>query len=348
MYAYSTAGNHVTRILYDPDPRTTEEIFSPENKHRFFQEHDVVTVEPAKREQYYREYLPESEILISQQPMDQSRLDSATSLRAIFNVETNFLSNIDYDICFARGIHVLTPASVFAAPVAEMGLGMALSLARDIHTAHAAFKEGSEQYGLAGNEQAELLSGSNIGFVGYGDLGKALHKLLQPFNAIISVYDPWLPENYLIRQGLRPASFESVLRESRVAFVVAAVTADNHQLFNRDTLSLMPDRAMLILLSRAALADFNALAEEAASGRLRIATDVFPEEPVAANDPIRQIPNILFSAHRAGALTHALQQIGALVLEDLQQIKAGLPPVSCRRAERETISRLRSIPVQKT
>jgi len=184
--------------------------------------------------------------------------------------------------------------------------------------------------------------------VGYGDLGKALHKLLQPFNASISVYDPWLPENYLIRQGLRPASFESVLRESRVVFVVAAVTADNHQLFNRNTLSLMPDRAMLILLSRAALADFNALADEAASGRLRIATDVYPEEPVAANDPLRQIPNMLFSAHRAGALTYALQQIGALVLEDLQQIKAGLPPVSCRRAERETISRLRSMPVQKS
>ena len=110
----------------------------------------------------------------------------------------------------------------------------------------------------------------------------------------------------------------------------------------------MQDSAMLILLSRAALADFDALAAEAGSGRLRIATDVFPEEPVDENDPLRQIPNMLFSAHRAGALTSALQQIGAQVLEDLEQIAAGLPPVSCRRAERETIGRLRSMPIQKS
>jgi len=338
----------VTRILYDPEPRTTEEIFSPADKQRFFNDHDVVIVDPSKREQCYKQHLPGTEVLISQQAINKSKLDSAPTLRAIINVETNFLSNIDYDICFARGIHVLTPASVFAVPVAEIGLGMALSLARDIHTAHVAFQQGKELYGLVGNARAELISGTHIGFVGYGDLGRALHRLLQPFNASIRVYDPWLPDKYLQRQGVESTSFEAVLSESRVVFVVAAVTTDNQQLFNRDSLSLMQDGAMLILLSRAALADFNALAAEASSGRLRIATDVFPVEPVITDDPIRNTPNMLFSAHRAGALTCALRQIGALVLEDLQQISAGLPPVSCRRAERETIKRLRSMPVQES
>jgi len=338
----------MTRILYDPEPRTTEEIFSPEDRQRFFDLYDVVTVDPENRDQCYQQYLPVTDVLISQQAMDKPKLDSAQNLRAIFNVETNFLSNIDYDICFARGIHVLTPASVFADPVAEIGLGMALSLARDIHSAHVAFQEGAEQYGLAGNDRAELLTGSDIGFVGYGDLGKALHRLLQPFNTRSRVYDPWLPDNFLERHGVEPTSLEAVLSKSRVVFVVASVTTDNQQLFNENTLSLMQDGAMLILLSRAALADFNALAVEAGSGRLRIATDVFPEEPVSLNDPLRQVPNMLFSAHRAGALTSALQQIGALVLEDLQQISAGLPPISCRRAQQETINRLRSMPVQQS
>jgi len=338
----------MTRILYDPDPRTTEEIFSPENKQLFFDQYDVVTVDASTRAQCYQQHLPTTDVLISQQTMDKSRLDAASNLRAIFNVETNFLSNIDYNICFSRGIHVLTPASVFATPVAEIGLGMALSLARDIHTAHVAFQHSKEQYGLTGNDRAELLTDSDIGFVGFGDLGKALHKLLQPFNPHIRVHDPWLPDNYLQRHGVESAPLEVVLRKSRVVFVVAAVTTDNQQLFNSETLQLMQDGAMLILLSRAALADFNALAAEAGSGRLRVATDVFPEEPVALNDPLRKVPNILFSAHRAGALTSALQQIGALLLEDLQQIAAGLPPVSCRRAERETIGLLRSIPISKS
>jgi phosphoglycerate dehydrogenase-like enzyme len=103
---------------------------------------------------------------------------------------------------------------------------------------------------------------------------------------------------------------------------------------------------MLILLSRAALADYEALAKEAQSGRLRIATDVFPEEPVADDDPIRKVPGILFSPHRAGALNSTLEQIGALVLEDLSQISRNLPPISCRRAERETVGMLRSKPIE--
>ena len=336
------------RILYDPDPRATEEILGDADRDRFFAEHDVTVVDPSDRDAAYAAHLPEVEIVVSQQPMGRDRLDAAPHLRAIFNVETNFLPNIDYDTCFARGIHVLTPASVFALPVAEMGLGMALSLARGIHVAHGDFVAGREAYGLDGNAGAELLTGSRIGFVGFGDLGRALHRLLAPFGAEVAVYDPWLPDDYLRRQGVRPMALGDLLARSRVVFVVAAVTTESAHLIDADALAAMPDGAMLLLLSRAAVADFDALSREAGSGRLRIATDVFPEEPVAADDPIRRVPNMLFSAHRAGALTSALAQIGALMLEDLGQIAKGLPPVACRRAERETIARMRSKPIERS
>jgi len=336
------------RILYDPTPRRTEEIFDDEHAAAFFGTHEVVTVDPERRDDIYAAELARAEIVIGQQPMGRDRLDAAPHLRAIFNVETNFLPNIDYERCFQRGIHVLAPSSVFALPVAEIGLGMALSLARNIHGAHGDFRAGRERYGLAGNADAELLTGSEIGMIGFGDLGRALHRLLAPFNARIRVFDPWLPDGLLRRQGVEPADFETVLERSRLVFVVASVTSENRQMIDHRALSRIADGGMLVLLSRAALADFDALAAEAGSGRLRIATDVFPQEPVAPDDPIRRVPGMLFSAHRAGALTSALQQIGALVLEDLAQIARGLPPVSCRRAERETVGRLRSKPVEQS
>ncbi len=336
------------RILYDPAPRTTAEIFSSEDHGRLIATHTVIAVDPDHREAVYRDNLPQTEILISQQLMDRRRLDSARSLRAIFNVETNFLPNIDYERCFERGIHVLTPSSVFAQPVAELGLGLALALERGIHTAHADFVAGKERYGLAGNRDARLLNGADIGFIGFGDLGRALHQLLLPFRPHLRVHDPWIPDSALVRSGVSPASLDDVLMTSDVVFVVASVTSENQHLLNQDTLALMRDGASLILLSRAALADFAALAREADSGRLRIATDVFPEEPVARDDPIRATSGILFSAHRAGALTRALHDIGARVLDDIDLIGRGLPPQSCRRAERETVGRLRSKPVDQT
>lgn len=334
------------RILYDPDPRTTGEIFDDAHRADFLGRYDVVEVDPKRRDEIYAAELPQAEVLVSQQAMGRDRLDAAPKLRAIFNVETNFLPNIDYDECFRRGIHVLTPASVFALPVAEIGLGMALSLARDIHGAHGDFVAGREKYGLAGNARAELLTGSQIGFVGFGDLGRALFRLLAPFGATIRVFDPWLPDEYLRRLGVRPAPLDEVMADSRAVFVVASVTTESRHLIGREALARMQDGAMLLLLSRAAVADFDGLAAEAGSGRLRIATDVFPEEPVRPDDPLRKVPGVLFSAHRAGALVSALHQIGALMLEDLGQIERGLPPVSCRRAERETVARLRSVPVK--
>lgn len=333
------------RVLYDPAPRRSDEIFAPDDWARFCDSYDVVEVPAEARAEWYARELPLADVVISQQNMFRDRLDAAPKLRAIVNVETNFLPNVDYAHCFQRGIHVLTPASVFALPVAEMGLGMALSLARGIHSAHGDFVAGCEAYGLEGNTQAELLTGGRIGFLGFGDLGRALHRLLAPFGARVQVHDPWLPDGHLRRQGVEPVGLDRLLRENRVVFVVAAVTSENSHLLNADRLAMMPDGAMLILLSRAALLDFTAMAQEAATGRLRFATDVFPEEPVSHDDPIRQVPGILFSAHRAGALTHALQQIGALVLEDLGQIARGLPPIACRRAEPETVGRLRSKPV---
>jgi phosphoglycerate dehydrogenase-like enzyme len=280
--------------------------------------------------------------------MPRDRLDASPALRAIFNVETNFLPNIDYEECFRRGIHVLAPAAVFALPVAEIGLAMALSLLRDIHTAHADFVAGRERWGLEGNTRAGLLTGAEVGFVGFGDLGRALHVLLAPFRVRVRVFDPWLPDGHLRRLGVEPVPFAEVMAQSRVVFVVAAITTENRHLIDAKALARMPDGAALVLLSRAAVADFGALAAEATSGRLRIASDVFPEEPVAPDDPIRRVPNFLFSAHRAGALTSALTEIGDRVIEDIGLIARGLPPVACRRAERETVSRMRSKPVERT
>ena len=336
------------RILFDPEPRAAEDIFSSSDMKTFFQTYDVVAWNGEDRKAFYEAHLPEAEIVISQQPMEKPQLDLAKKLRAIINVETNFLPNVDYETCFQRGIHVVAPSSVFAAPVAEIGLGMALSLARGIHTAHGDFVAGRELYGLEGNQEAELLAGSDVGFVGFGDLGRAVHKLLAGFQPKIRAFDPWLPDGALERLGVIPASLDEVLSKSRFVFVVATITTENAHLLNAEKLALMQKGAKLLLLSRAAVADFAALKEAAGAGRILVATDVFPEEPVPADDPIRQVPNILFSAHRAGALTSALENIGKLVLEDLGQFARGLPPVACKRAERETVMRLRSKPIDKS
>ena len=76
-----------------------------------------------------------------------------------------------------------------------------------------------------------------------------------------------------------------------------------------------------------------------------LSPDVVPEEPLPPDHPVRTLPGFLRSAHRAGALDTAFKRMGDMVLEDMALLDHGLPPLRCKRAERETVSRMRSRPV---
>ena len=84
------------RVLFDPEPRDADEIFSPEARARFQADHQVIAWAGEDRDSFYAKWLPETDLLVSTQPMPVERLTLAPKLRAIFNVETNFLPNIDY------------------------------------------------------------------------------------------------------------------------------------------------------------------------------------------------------------------------------------------------------------
>ena len=159
--------------------------------------------------------LPEASLLIGQSDMPKSRLDRAPKLRAIINVETNFLQNVDYETCFARGVHVLTPSSAFARPVAEMALGMAIDLCRGVTAADRAMRAGREKWLLDGAEGCFSLYGASVGLIGFGDLARAFTPLLAPFGCAIKAYDPWVSPHFLAAHGVAAASLEDVLRHSR-------------------------------------------------------------------------------------------------------------------------------------
>ena len=129
-------------------------------------------------------------------------------------------------------------------------------------------------------------------------------------------------------------------------FVFASVTADNEGFLGRAELERIRPGSVLLLMSRAGVVDFDALVELVAAGRFRAATDVWPEEPVAADHPARRTEGLLLSPHRAGGMREAFLEIGRLAVADLELILRGLPPVCCKRAERETAGRMRSRPVE--
>jgi phosphoglycerate dehydrogenase-like enzyme len=244
-------------IFLAPAPRIASDIFDENDLLRLRAIGDVVIHEVGPvTDGIFEDRAAKAEIIIGQIDLPESRLKRATSLRAVFNVEGNFLPNIDYAYCFRHGIRVLNTSPVFAEPVAEAALGMAIDLARGITRSDRHFRQGTEQYGLASNLEAFSLFRQEVGFIGLGDLGRAILPLLRPFGCRVRAYDPWLPAEYIQTLGCEASSLDEVLQGSRLIFVVAGATSQNEGFLGAQQFSLMQRGAALVLVSRAASRGF--------------------------------------------------------------------------------------------
>ena len=337
------------RIFLAPAPRAVSDIFDESDLIRLRATGDLVVHEGDPiTDKLFEATAADTEIIIGQIDLTESRLRQAASLRAVFNVEGNFLPNVDYSYCFRAGIRVLNISPVFAEPVAEAALGMAIDLARGITRSDRHFRQGTEEYGLAANREAFSLFRQDIGLIGLGDLGKAILPLLRPFGCRIRTYDPWLPDEYIRALGCEAAPLDEVFRHSRLVFVVASVTSQNQGFLGARQFASMKRGSAIVLVSRAAVVDFDAMLDFADKGHIRFATDVFPEEPLSSEHRARRSNNSILCAHQAGALQSAIKQIGKMVAADAELIMRGLPPVLCKPAQPETVAMFRSKPVSKT
>ncbi len=86
-------------------------------------------------------------------------------------------------------------------------------------------------------------------------------------------------------------------------------------------------------MSRAHVVDFDALTELLAAGRFRAGIDVYPEQPLSADHPLRKVDHAVLSSHRAGANAEPLHSVGRLVADDVEAIAAGLVPFAMQEAQ---------------
>ena len=334
-------------VLLRPAPQITSRIFTDDALRRLHERYTVIDGEADTSEAAIDACLPDVLAIIGQPDLPRERLDRAPNLRAILNVEGNFFQNVDYEACFERGVNVVACMPTYAQAVAEFSLGLAIDLARGISREDRAFREGREGYVFQSTGDSILLRGSEMGILGYGNIGRKLLPLLAPFRpAVVRCYDPWLPDAVIREAGMVPASLEETLSTSTFLFVLATVTDESTHLLNAENMQLIPAGARVVISSRAAVVDFDAMVRYVAEGRFLAATDVWPEEPAPADHPARSVENMVLQAHRAGGIPQAFDDIGEMVLDDLALMEQGLPPVRNQMAVRELVTRYRSKPVE--
>lgn len=247
-------------------------------------------------------------------------IDANAKMKIIARVGVG-LDNIDVKYAESKGIQVINAEIAAMTAVAELVIGLMLSLARSIPRADAATKNGKWlKKELMGIE----LKGRYLGIVGVGKIGKRIARIARGLNMNIIGYDIVPIDQQFAREvGLIVTDLNTLLSSSDFVTLHVPLTEDTKHMINEQRLSLMKKSAYLINTSRGEVIDEQALYNALKDGKIAgAALDVFEVEP-PTDSMLVQLPNVVCTPH-IGAQTYEAQELAANVIaERIIQILKG-------------------------
>jgi phosphoglycerate dehydrogenase-like enzyme len=172
----------------------------------------------------------------------------------------------------------------------------------------------------------QSLFGRSVGIHGFGLIAQKLVPLLRPFGVSISVYSPNVPEALLAEHGVtRCASLEELFSQNDVLVELAAYTPQNHHVITENLLRLIRPGGVFVNVGRGAVVEETALVRVARDGQIQVALDVYEQEPLSAESPLRGLTNVLLLPHLGGPTKDRRRDSGEFALANLRRYYAGQP-----------------------
>ncbi len=232
------------------------------------------------------------------------------------------LDNIDEDAAKVKNIRVINAVEGAITAVAELVVGLMLSMAREIPRADREIRNGNWiKKEMMGSE----LKGKYLGIIGLGNIGKRLGRLARALNMNIIGYDivP-INEEFSKEVGLMKADLDTLLASSDYVSLHVPLLDSTKHLINAEKLRLMKKTAHIVNTSRGGVIDEEALYNALKDGNLESAAlDVFEIEPATGNK-LTNLPNFIATPH-IGAQTKEAQSLAANVIaEKIIQLLRGV------------------------
>jgi D-3-phosphoglycerate dehydrogenase len=220
------------------------------------------------------------------------------------------VDNVDLAAAKERGIPVCNVPDYCIDEVADHTLAFILAVTRQI-VANCVHVRGA-QWGLAVPlTEMKTLRDLAVGVVGFGRIGRAVVRRLQPFGGVIRVFDPAInPKEIQLGGAAAVASLDELLPQCDIITLHCPSTAQTRRMLSAERLAQMKRGTILVNLARGDLVDTNALVAALQSGRLAAAAlDVCDPEPIPPGHPLLQMPNVIVTAHVASASARAVRTL---------------------------------------
>jgi len=282
-----------------------------------------VTYEPEITPEQIAEKIGTFEVVVvrSRTKMTRELVEKANKCQIIARVGVG-LDNIDQDAAKEKNIRVINAVEGAITAVAELVIGLMLSMAREIPRADREIRNGNWiKKELVGSE----LKGKYLGIIGLGNIGKRLGRLTRALNMNIIGYDVVpIDEEFSKEVGLMKADLDTLLSSADYVSLHVPLLDSTHHMINAEKLKLMKNTARIINTSRGGVIDEEALYNSLKEGNIAgAALDVFEVEPATGNR-LTTLPNFIATPHM-GAQTKEAQLLAAnIIAEKIIQILRGV------------------------
>lgn len=253
--------------------------------------------------------------VIANYPLKKEALDKASSLKYLCVAFTG-VDHVDIDTCREKGIAVSNCAGYSTESVAELAIGMMLSLYRKLAEGQDAATHGKTGAGLRGIE----IKDRTVGIIGTGAIGYRTANLAKAFGAKVIGYNRSHSHDDITYTDLN-----TLLQTSDIVSIHLPLTKDTKHFIDKDKLSLMKKDAILINTARGGIIDNEALAEALKKGEIAGAgIDVFDMEPPLPEDyPLLSAPHTVLTPHVGFDTEEAMERRAAIVADNLKSFVEG-------------------------
>lgn len=267
--------------------------------------------------------IADADILLTHfSPVPRAIIDRAKNLSLILTCRGG-LEHIDLAAASEHGIPVLNVIRN-AEPVADFTLGMMLCLTRDIALSHQKMHAGEWSKSFYNSDFLMTLSSHTVGLAGIGNVGAALARRLLALGVPVIAYDAFTSPEKLETLGLGSIrlvdSLETLFETADIVSIHLRLTPETEHSIGMQYFSRMKKTAYFINTARGGLLDQPALVEALQKGCMAgCALDVYDSEPLAADDPLLSMENVLLTPHIAGTTVDAIPRAPFMLMHEVDR-----------------------------
>ena len=235
--------------------------------------------------------------------------------------------NIDVEAASQAGIVVANAPAFCADEVADHTVALMFALARKVLWLDRFVREAHWRESWRSTGPVHRLSTLTLGLIGFGDIGRRVAQRMASIVGAILACDPCATSAAAAQYGVRLAQPDELLATADLVSLHVPLVPATRQLIAGPQVARMKPTAFLINTSRGAVVDEAALAEALRQGRIAgAALDVFEAEPLPADSPLRELPNVILTPHFGWYSNDAVRQLSASVTDSICDLLQGYWP----------------------